>query len=210
MDDLLAHAPHILDHVCDECRDHFAELRAYLDQLAKPYTVNFRLVRGLDYYTKTVFEVWGEGIGAQNALFGGGRYDGLAEMLGGPPTPGVGFGSGLERHVMTLKTQNIKPPALPRPPVFIATLGKEARPAAIDLTVELRKAGLGTWMAFGQRGLKSQLREANRREASYAVILGQDEIDAGEATVRDMARGQQERVPLQELAKWLTTRLRQT
>lgn len=210
MNDLLAHAPHILDHVCDECRDHFAELRAHLDQLKKPYTVNFRLVRGLDYYTKTVFEVWGEGIGAQNALFGGGRYDGLAEMLGGPPTPGVGFGSGLERHVMTLKTQGIKPPPLPRPPVFIATLGNEARPTAIDLTVELRKAGLGTWMAFGQRGLKSQLREANRREASYAVILGQDEIDAGEATVRDMAQGQQERVPLQELAKWLTTRLRQT
>jgi histidyl-tRNA synthetase len=210
MNDLLAHAPHILDYVCDECREHFTELRAHLDLLNKPYTVNFRLVRGLDYYTKTVFEVWGKGIGAQNALFGGGRYDGLAEMLGGPPTPGVGFGSGLERHVMTLKTQDIKPPALPRPPVFVATLGKEARPAAVTLTAELRTAGLGTWMAFGQRGLRSQLREANRREATYAIILGHDEIDAGIATVRDMAQGKQERVPLHELAKWLTTHLKQT
>lgn len=209
MDELLVSAPHIVDYLCDECRDHFAELRAYMDHLSKPYTVNFRLVRGLDYYTKTVFEVWAKGLGAQNALFGGGRYDGLAETLGGPPTPGVGFGSGLERHVMTLKAQRIKPPSLPCPPVFIATLGEKARPVAIDLTVELRGSGLGTWMAFDQRGLRSQLREANKRGASYVVILGQDEIDSGQATVRDMVQGEQERVALQELAKWLSARTNQ-
>jgi histidyl-tRNA synthetase len=128
-------------------------------------------------------------------------------MLGGPPAPGVGFGSGLERHVMTLKNEGIKPPPLPMPPIFVATLGDGSRPVAIALAVELRGAGLGTWVAFGQRGLKSQLREANRRGARYAVILGQDEIDTGQASVRDMAQGQQERVPLQELEEWLTARI---
>ncbi len=210
MDALLASAPHIIEHLCDDCRDHFAELRAHLDRLKKPYTVNFRLVRGLDYYTKTVFEVWSEGIGAQNAVFGGGRYDGLAEMLGGPPTPGVGFGSGLERHVMTMQTQGVEPPPLPRPPIFVAVLGEKARQAAIDLTVELRDSGLGTWMSFGQRGLKSQLREANKRDARYVVILGRDEIEARQATVRDMAQAEQVSVPLQELAEWLKARVSQT
>jgi histidyl-tRNA synthetase len=210
MDELLASAPHIVDYLCDECREHFAELRTHLDRLQKTYTVNFRLVRGLDYYAKTVFEVWAEGIGAQNAVFGGGRYDGLAEMLGGPPTPGVGFGSGLERHVMTLKTQGIAPPPLQRPPVFIAVLGEKARSVAVDLTEQLRGSGLGTWMAFGQRGLKSQLREANKRGARYAVILGQDEIETKQATVRDMAQGAQERVALQELVEWLSARISQS
>jgi histidyl-tRNA synthetase len=207
MDELLAGAPHIADHLCDECRDHFAELRAQLERLKKPCTVNFRLVRGLDYYTKTVFEVWAAGIGAQNAVCGGGRYDGLAETMGGPPMPGVGFGSGLERIVLTMQVQGIEPPSLPCPPVFIAVLGAETRPVAIELAFELRRAGLGTWMAFGQRGLRSQLREANKRDARLVVILGQDEIESGQATVRDMTRGEQESVPLQELVRWLSARI---
>jgi histidyl-tRNA synthetase len=210
MDELLADAPHIADHLCDECHDHFARLRALLDHLTKPYTVNFRLVRGLDYYAKTVFEVWAEGIGAQNAVCGGGRYDGLAEMMGGPPTPGVGFGSGLERIVMTMQVQGVKPPPLPRPVVFVAVLGEDARPTALNLSFELRYSGLSAWMAFGQRGLRSQLREANKREARYAVILGQDEIQAGQATVRDMTQGDQERVPLQELVGWLSAHIHPT
>ena len=209
MAQVLADAPHIVDHLCDECSAHFSALRRYLDHQQKPYKVNFRLVRGLDYYTKTVFEVWAEGIGAQNALFGGGRYDGLAEMMGGPPTPGVGFGSGLERIVMTMQTEGIQPDPLPHPTVFVATLGEEARPTAIDISFDLRAAGIGTWMAFGQRGLRSQLREAHRRGVSYAVILGRDEIEAQEATVRDMALGEQERVALQELTAWLSARISQ-
>jgi histidyl-tRNA synthetase len=207
MDRLLADAPHIADYLCDECRDHFAELRAHLDRQHKPYTVNFRLVRGLDYYTKTVFEVWARGIGAQNAVCGGGRYDGLAEMLGGPPTPGVGVASGLERIILTMKAQEIEPPPLSGLTVFVATLGQASRPTAIDLAYELRQAGLGTWLAFGQRGLKSQLREANKRGARYAVILGQEEIESGRATVRDMAQGKQESVPLEELRGWLSARI---
>jgi histidyl-tRNA synthetase len=219
MDTVLADAPHITDYLCDECRDHFAELRTHLDHLGKTYTVNFRLVRGLDYYTKTVFEVWGGDLGAQNALFGGGRYDGLAETLGGPSTPGVGFGSGLERHVMTLQAQGIEPPLqaqgiepppLPRPSVFVTTLGEAARPFAIDVSVDLREAGIGVWQAFGQRGLRSQLREANKRAASYVVILGQDEVEARQATVRDMTQGKQHSIALQELVGWLSARISQT
>jgi histidyl-tRNA synthetase len=209
MAQVLADAPHIVDYLCDECSAHFSELRSYLDHKRKPYEVNFRLVRGLDYYTKTVFEVWAEGIGAQNALFGGGRYDGLVEMLGGPPTPGVGFGSGLERIVMTMQTEGIQPDPLPQPAVFVATLGEEARPTAIDVSFDLRAAGICTWMAFGQRGLRSQLREAHKREVSYAVILGRDEIEAQQATVRDMTLGEQERVALQELTGWLSARISQ-
>jgi histidyl-tRNA synthetase len=207
MDALLADAPHIANHLCAECRDHFAELRAHLDRMGKLYTVNFRLVRGLDYYTKTVFEVWAQGIGAQSAVCGGGRYDGLAEMMGGPPTPGVGFGSGLERIVMTMQVQGIQPPPLPRLPVFVAALGVEARPVAIDLSFALRQAGVGTWMAFEQRGLKSQLREANKREARFAVILGQEEVQSGQAAVRDMRQGEQQAVPLGELVNWIKARL---
>jgi histidyl-tRNA synthetase len=207
MDEMLAGAPHIADHLCDECREHFSELCGHLDRLNKPYTVNFRLVRGLDYYTKTVFEVWAQGIGAQNAVCGGGRYDGLAETLGGPPTPGVGFATGLERIVMTMQTQGIEPPGLPQPPIFIAMLGEAARHVAADLSLQLRRSGLGTWMAFERRGLRSQLREANKREARYAVILGQDEIKTGQATVRDMIQGEQQRVPMQELVEWLRTRV---
>jgi histidyl-tRNA synthetase len=207
MDQVLAKAPHITDHLCDECHTHFAELRTYLDHLEKPYTLNFRLVRGLDYYTKTVFEVWAQGIGAQNAVCGGGRYDGLAEGLGGPPTPGVGFATGLERIIMTMQTQGIEPPALPQPPVFIAALGEAARLEAIDLAWTLRRAGLGAWQAFGKRGLKSQLREANKREARYVIILGQEEIETQEATVRDMDQGEQTNVPMQELVDWLNAQI---
>jgi histidyl-tRNA synthetase len=192
MDEMLAGAPHIADHLCDECREHFEELCAHLDRLDKPYTVNFRLVRGLDYYTKTVFEVW------------------AAETLGGPPTPGVGFATGLERIVMTMQTQGIEPPSLAHPPVFIAMLGEEARQVAADLSLQLRRSGLGTWMAFERRGLRSQLREANKREARYAVILGQDEIKTGQATVRDMIQGEQQSVPMQELVEWLRTRVHPT
>jgi histidyl-tRNA synthetase len=210
MDQLLAEAPHIADYLCAECREHFVELRALLDHMQKPYTVNFRLVRGLDYYAKTVFEVWAKGIGAQNAVCGGGRYDGLAEMMGGPPTPGVGFGSGLERIIRTMKEQGLEPPPLPRPPVFVAVLGQEARRAALDLTYGLRGAGLGVWLAFGQRKLRSQMREAHKRGALYTVILGQSEIEAGQAVVRDMAQGEQQDVPLEELVSWLSARLRAT
>ena len=199
-------APHILDHLCQECADHFALLREYLDMLDRPYTLNHRLVRGLDYYTKTVFEVWAAGIGAQAAVCGGGRYDGLTELLGGPPTPGVGVAAGLERIILAMKAQGVDVPSLPVPPVFLAHLGPQARREAVRLVDTLRQAGVGAWLACGERGLKSQLRQAGKREARYVVILGENELARGVAAVRDMAAREQTEVELAELVAWLQRR----
>ncbi|MCS7061819.1 MAG: histidine--tRNA ligase, partial [Anaerolineae bacterium] len=158
----LADAPRMLDYLNDDCRIHFDELRSYLDALEIPYTLNHRLVRGLDYYTKTVFELWGEGLGAQAALCGGGRYDGLIELLGGPPTPGVGFATGIERIVHSMHEQRIVPPALPRPRLFVAYQGETAKLAAVTLAARLRLHGIGVRIALDGRSLKAQLRDADR------------------------------------------------
>jgi histidyl-tRNA synthetase len=178
-------------------------LRDYLDVVDRRYAINHRLVRGLDYYTKTVFEVWAAGIGAQNAVCGGGRYDGLAELIGGPSTPGVGFGSGVERIIIVMRELGVEVPPPQEPDVFIAHLGHAAAREGIRLTDTLRQAGIGTWYAFGDRGLRSQLREADKRGVLFVVILGDDELAAGKATVRQMESGEQHDVPLDDLAAWL-------
>jgi histidyl-tRNA synthetase len=204
---VIAGAPHILDHLCEECAEHFATLRKYLDLLDRSYSINHRLVRGLDYYTKTVFEVWAAGIGAQAAVCGGGRYDGLAELLDGPPTPGVGFGSGLERIIMVMKHRGVEVPPLPGPSVFVAHLGAQAKRKALDLADALRREDVGVWVAFGERGLRSQLREAGKRGVRYALILGEDELATGVATVRDMQAREQVNLELAGLVEWLKTRV---
>ena len=137
-----------------------------------PHTINFRLVRGLDYYTKTVFEVWAEGIGAQAAVCGGGRYDRLIEELGGPPTPGIGFGMGIERVIASLKAQGVQPPALPAPRVQVSPLGERPASPGIKLVRQLREADIGALLAFGGRSLKSQLKSADKAERRYTLILG--------------------------------------
>lgn len=200
-------APHIGDHLCTGCADHFATLREYLDMLGRQYTLNHRLVRGLDYYTRTVFEVWARGIGAQAAVCGGGRYDGLAEALGGPPTPAVGVAVGLERIILVMEAQGVKVPPMPSPVVFLAYLGRKARQRAVLLANDLRQADLSAWLAFDERGLRSQLREADKRGARYAVILGEEELARGVATVRDMKVGEQVEVGLEELSSWLRERI---
>jgi histidyl-tRNA synthetase len=204
---IIADAPKITDYLCEECAAHFGQLRAYLDDLDKPYLLNHRLVRGLDYYTRTVFEVWAQGIGAQGAVCGGGRYDGLAELLGGPHTPGVGFGLGIDRNVLTMKVQELAAPPLPAPSVMVVHLGDTAYRQAVRLADHLRNAGIGAWLAFGERGLKSQLREAGKRDIAYAVILGEQELERGVAAVRDMAASTQSDVPLGELERWLKEKL---
>jgi histidyl-tRNA synthetase len=205
MAEKVADAPHFVDHLCDECSDHLAELCVYLDALGKPYTINFRLVRGIDYYTKTVFEVWAEGIGAQASVCGGGRYDGLAEILGGPPTPGVGFGSGIERIILGLKAAGIQPPPAPQPGVFVAHFGGRTKERAVAITFRLRDAGFGSRIAFAQdkRSLKSQMREAGRHHAPFVIIVGESELDAGQVTVRDMTTREQLLVPVAEVETWL-------
>ncbi len=183
---IIAAAPHIQDYLCDECAEHFASLRVYLDSLDRPYSVNHRLVRGLDYYTKTVFEVWAAGIGAQNAVCGGGRYDGLAEELGGDHTPGIGFGSGMERLVLTMKEQGIAVPGVSQPQVAIAYLGDEAKAAALKMLASLRQAGVRAMITYGDRSMRAQLRAANKNGALLALIVGDDEVANGTASLRDM------------------------
>lgn len=206
MDRLLAEAPHIMDYLCADCESHFAELRHLLDALDQHYTINFRLVRGIDYYTKTVFEVWAEGIGAQAAVCGGGRYDGLAEAIGGPSTPGVGFGSGIERIVLGMQEQGIAAPEPPQPVVLVAHFGGVTKETAVSLTYQLRAAGVGTRLAFARdrRSLKSQMREANRLNVRTVLILGEDEVAAGLVTIRPLDGGEQTQKPLAEIVKFLT------
>ncbi|MCU0509936.1 MAG: histidine--tRNA ligase [Anaerolineae bacterium] len=204
---LLNDAPHSVDYLCAECASHLATLRGYLDALDMPHSINFRLVRGLDYYTKTVFEVWAEGIGAQAAVCGGGRYDRLIEELGGPPTPGIGFGMGIERVIASLKAQGVQPPPLPAPRVQVSPLGEAARAAGIKLARDLRDAGIGAVMAFGGRSLKSQLKSADKAGVRYALIIGESELAEGKVLAREMATSEQAPVPLDEIAAWLRGRL---
>jgi histidyl-tRNA synthetase len=204
---LLDAAPHSADYLCDECASHLATLRGYLDALEMPHTINFRLVRGLDYYTKTVFEVWAEGIGSQSAVCGGGRYDGLIEELGGPPTPGIGFAMGIERIILALQQQGVEPPALPEPRVQVSPLGEAARLPAIRLVTDLRAAGIGALLAFGSRSLKSQLKGADKAGVTYALILGDTELANGVIVARDMASSQQETVAADGVVEWVRARV---
>ncbi len=193
-------APRSADHLCADCAAHFRRLERYLERLEIPFTVNHRLVRGLDYYTRTVFEIQPRAGGAQSTLGGGGRYDNLIEELGGKPTPAIGLAAGIERMILNLKKQAVAVPPLPRPEVFIAHLGEAAGEEAIKLAAGLRKAGTGVIMATGNRSLKAQLRQANSAGTRYAVIIGEEEVKAGTVILRDMASAEQRAVPAEEIA----------
>lgn len=185
-------APKTLDHLCPDCADHFARLRRYLDAMGIPYALNPRLVRGLDYYTKTTFEFWPQKVGSQSALGGGGRYDGLAEALGGRPTPGIGVALGLERIILELKAQQKPIPPLPEPTVCLATVGEAARQMGMRLLADLRRQGVRAVMAFGERSLKAQMRYAGALNVRYTLILGEDEARTGMVTLRNMVNHTQE------------------
>ena len=192
-------APKSIDYLCPQCDEHFSQLKRYLGLLNLSFQVNHRLVRGLDYYTRTVFEVQPETQGGQSALGGGGRYDDLIEELGGKPTPAIGFATGIERIILNLKAQNIPVPALPRPQVFIAYVGDEARDEAIKLAYRLRRAGTGVIEAVGGKSLKAQLRQANALGARHTVIIGEQEVRTGTVVLRDMVTSQQKIIPLSQL-----------
>ena len=193
-------APKTTGYLCPECEEHFRKLKKYLELLSLPYAVNHHLVRGLDYYTRTVFEIQPEGGGAQSTIVGGGRYDDLIEELGGKPTPAIGFAAGIERIILNLKKQNAPVPPLPKPRVFIAYLGDEAKEEAIKLASTLRREGIGVIEALGDKSLKAQLRQANSLGAPYAVIIGEQELKTGTVILRDMTSAEQETIPLKELA----------
>jgi histidyl-tRNA synthetase len=189
--DVVADAPSILDYLCEDCRGHWNAVRADLEALGLEYQIDPSLVRGLDYYTRTVFEYQSAYEGAQSALGGGGRYDGLAETIGAPPTPGIGFGSGLERVILTMQEQGLEPPSPAPPCVFIAHVGSDAAIRAMQISNMLRGAGVSTLVSFGTRSLKAQMKAANTLGASYAALIGQDEIRSGTTVLRDLRTGEQ-------------------
>jgi histidyl-tRNA synthetase len=193
-------APKSTDYLCKSCAEHFALLKTYLDNLGLPYVLSHKLVRGLDYYTRTVFEIQPEIEGSQNTIGGGGRYDDLIAELGGKPTPAAGFAAGIERIILNLKRQGIEVPQGNKPGVFVASLGNPARAVAVKLASDLRKAGIGVIQATGDKSLKAQLRQANSLNARYAVILGDEEMAAGVVTLRDMDSAEQETLPIDKLS----------
>jgi len=197
---VIAAAPRLSDHLDDDSRAHFDDLRRYLDLAGLAYDLNATLVRGLDYYARTVFEIHVEGIGAQSALCGGGRYDGLVELLGGPPTPGVGFGSGIERCVAVLKQFGIAPPPLGGPSVWFVYFDAATKDACVAAAVALRRSGIAAQMSPGGKGMRKQLGDASDAGARFAAILGGDELAAGTVTLKDLATGEQRVVARDALA----------
>lgn len=200
--DQLADAPVMLDHLCEGCRAHFKQLQGYLKDSNIPFAVNPHIVRGLDYYTKTAFEILVDG----STVIGGGRYNGLVAELGGPETPGIGFGCGMDRVLITLANQKAELPLEEELDVFIVTMGAAADRKAVPLLQEMRVAGLTADKDYLARGMKAQLKAADRLGAKQVVILGDDELAQGVANVKDMATGEQVAVPLQELVRKLQMR----
>jgi len=200
---VIAGAPRLHDFLCDACRDHFARVQAYLADLRIDYTVDERLVRGLDYYTRTVFECHPREEGAQSSIGSGGRYDGLIELLGGPPTPGIGFGAGFERLIINLKRQEVPVPAPPPPDVYVAHITPDAAAAALRLAAALQAGGRQAIVGAAGRSLKAQLRHANALNARYAAIIGAAELAAGEVVLRDLTGHGERRVRFEAVASAL-------
>jgi histidyl-tRNA synthetase len=201
---IVASAPLMLEHVCQECQEHFSELQEFLTILEVPFSVNPRIVRGLDYYVRTAFEFISFSLGAQNALLGGGRYDGLSEDIGGPPLPGVGFAMGIER-LLSLAQLHTKTHS---PEVFIAVLGASARKPGLTLQKSLRYAGIRTEIEYQGRSLKSQMKKAGKIGVSYVIIIGEDELQKGIVVLRNMAESSQDEIVITDVVNTLVKVLR--
>jgi histidyl-tRNA synthetase len=190
----LRDAPLMIDYLCEECSIHFNALQNYLNKLEIDFVIDSSIVRGLDYYTKTAFEIISKEIGAQGTVCGGGRYDGLIEEVGGPPTPGIGFGMGIERLLLSLENQNIPIENPKNFDLYIATLGKEADEKAFQIIYKLRKMDIKAEKNYMDRSLKAQLKYANKINAKYVLILGEEEIINDTAILKDMITGEQKNV----------------
>lgn len=201
---VMEEAPIIIDHLCADCAAHFAAVRSYLDDIKVPYELAPRLVRGLDYYTRTAFEFVSEGLGSQNAVGGGGRYDGLSESLGGPVLPGIGFALGVDRILLATPDRRWIDPGPPH--VFAVALGDAARREVFKLVTDLRRAVVQAELDVMGRGMKGQMKDADRSGARWAVIVGDDELAKGEVTLKDLKSGEQEGVARDDLIRLLHER----
>ena len=217
--ELKANAPNLIDNLCEDCHDHFKSVLEYLDETEVPYALNLHLVRGLDYYTKTVFEVFLEDEHLNNgdekthqrsklALGGGGRYDELSKLLGGRDVPAVGAGIGIDRVIEAMKSQNVKIAPLLRPEIFLVQLGSLSKKKCLKLFEELRKDGLSVAEAFGKDSIKAQLKAADRLGVKISLILGQKEVVDGMIIVREMDSGAQESVPIEKVIKVVREKLK--
>ena len=202
-----ANAPRIQDYLCEDCSGHFAKVQQLLQAAEIPFVIDPHLVRGLDYYTKTAFEIQAGAIGAQSAVCGGGRYDGLIQEIGGEPTPGVGFALGLERLFSALQAQGDDIEVSHDLDVYIIVAGgDEAAAAAFHLADQLRRAELSVEMDYADKSFKAQMKAANRLGAALAVIIGDDEVKAASATVKDMESGEQRSLPFTEIKQYILER----
>ncbi|MBQ3465470.1 MAG: histidine--tRNA ligase [Firmicutes bacterium] len=202
--ELVKDAPMMLDYLCDDCRQAFEELKANLDAFGIKYVVNPKIVRGLDYYTKTAFEFVTTKIGAQGTVCGGGRYDGLIEEIGGPSTPGVGWGMGKERILMTMEACGVEIPEPAGTDVFIAFMGDKAKAFALKLMHDLRLKGVAVQMDVMGRNFKNQFKFANRAGAAKTVIIGESELESGMLQIKDMESGEQTEVAIDNIIDELT------
>jgi len=203
---IIADAPRILDFLCTECSDHFSAVKGYINDLNLAYEINPQMVRGLDYYTKTAFEVKSGALGAQNSLAGGGRYDGLVSFLGGPEVSGIGFGIGIERLIACLPPNDRNPY---KTDIYIAALGVHAQKIAFGLTQELRRTGICAAMDYSDKSLKSQMKRADRLNSSYTLIFGDKEIAENRAELRNMSTKNQQSLPLDNLLEAVTNILKE-
>lgn len=199
-------APLMVDHLCESCAAHFAEVRALLGDLGVGFELNPRMVRGLDYYTRTTFEFVHDGLGAQSGIGGGGRYDGLMADLGGQPLSGIGFGLGLDRTFLACRAEGLTPGPDRALDVYIVPLGA-ARRQAVRLAADLRRAGVRTDLAYGGRALKGAMKGADRSGASYAVVLGERDLEQGVAQLKSLDSGEQVAVPLDDLVTTIKEKL---
>lgn len=204
-----AGAPKITDYLCDECKKKFEAVKRYLAALEIPYLVDSRLVRGLDYYTNTAFEIQYPPLGAQSAICGGGRYDGLVEDVGGPSTPGIGFAVGLERLLLALEMQKLIPEPANRKKVYIVTLGEDAVVEGIKIQQHLRDKGVIAEIDLQDRSIKGQMKQAGKNNAEYTVIIGANEMEKKEAAVKNMENGKQQDIPFLKVSDFITGSSRQ-
>jgi histidyl-tRNA synthetase len=200
--EIIATLPRMAEHLCAECAEHFAEVRRQLELRGVIYRENWRLVRGLDYYMRTTFEITAQGLGSQNAVCGGGRYDGLVELLGGPPTKGIGFAIGEDRLILSLQESG-KAPAPTRPDVYVAWMGEKAFATAVRAAKDLRAAGYRVELPATEQKFGKALGQADKLGARYALVLGEDEVSSGDWTLKTLADGSQKKYTESELLEYL-------
>jgi len=200
---IVREAPVITEYLCEDCRDHFFRVQEYVQELSMETTLDPRLVRGLDYYTRTTFEIQTQQLGAQNAVLGGGRYDGLVEQLGGPNIPGIGFAIGMERVMALLMEEQKQQPA--RPDLFVAALGKQAEMTSFRWIQDLRKRGFWVEQEYGAKSLKAQMKKADRLGCKRVLILGERELETGKTIIRDMETKEQSELAVDNVVETLTS-----